>query len=162
MTLYEFKQELYIVRDNRRVMRSLRTSLANLEEDILTSVFSGAIDYSKEKVQHQSDPDSAIINAIMLTEKEKERLRKQLQELQDENAELEQLIYRQRGLGAEIVRLYFIEGKTMKEVAYFVARKLAPIEYVTATSTHFVLKTYKDKGVVYTTPKIDPRDNTCI
>ena len=55
-----------------------------------------------------------------------------------------------------------IEGKTMKEVAYFVARKLAPIEYVTATSTHFVLKTYKDKGVVYTTPKKDPRDNTCI
>ena len=55
-----------------------------------------------------------------------------------------------------------IEGKTMKEVAYFVARQLAPIEYVTATSTHFVLKTYKDKGVVYTTPKKDPRDNTCI
>ena len=43
-----------------------------------------------------------------------------------------------------------IEGKTMKEVAYFVAKKLAPIEHVTATSTHFVLKTYKDKGVVYT------------
>ena len=55
-----------------------------------------------------------------------------------------------------------IEGKTMKEVAYFVARKLAPIEFVTATSTHFVLKTYKDKGVVYSTPKKDPRDNTCI
>ena len=55
-----------------------------------------------------------------------------------------------------------IEGKTMKEVAYFVARKLAPIEYVTATSTHFVLKTYKDKGVVYEKPKKDPRETTCI
>ena len=36
-----------------------------------------------------------------------------------------------------------IEGKTMKEVAYFVAQKLATIEYVTATATHFVLRKYK-------------------
>ena len=83
MTLYEFKQELFVIRENRRVMRSLRQSLATLEEDMLTSVFSGAIDYSKDQVQHQSDPDSAIINAIMLTEKEKERLRRQLAELQE-------------------------------------------------------------------------------
>lgn len=55
-----------------------------------------------------------------------------------------------------------IEGKTMKEVAYFVARKLAPIEYVTATATHFVLKTYKDKGVIYNKSKKDPRDISCI
>ena len=50
-----------------------------------------------------------------------------------------------------------IEGKTMKEVAYFVARKLAPIEYVTATATHFVLKTYKYNGVVYNSNEVDPR-----
>lgn len=55
-----------------------------------------------------------------------------------------------------------IEGKTMKEVAYFVARKLAPIEYVTATSTHFVLKTYKYNGVIYNSPKADPRESSCI
>ena len=55
-----------------------------------------------------------------------------------------------------------IEGKTMKEVAYFVARKLAPIEYVTATATHFVLKTYKYNGIVYNMPRKDPRENSCI
>jgi DNA-binding Lrp family transcriptional regulator len=55
-----------------------------------------------------------------------------------------------------------IEGRTMKEVAYFVARKLAPIEFVTATSTHFVLKTYKYNGVIYNQPKKDPRENSCI
>ena len=55
-----------------------------------------------------------------------------------------------------------IEGKTMKEVAYFVARKLAPIEYVTATATHFVLKTYKYNGVIYNIPAKDPRENSCI
>ena len=55
-----------------------------------------------------------------------------------------------------------IEGKTMKEVAFFVARKLAPIEYVTATATHFVLKTYKYNGVIYNIPAKDPRENDCI
>jgi DNA-binding Lrp family transcriptional regulator len=50
-----------------------------------------------------------------------------------------------------------IEGKTMREVAYFVAQKLAPIESVTATATHFVLRKYKDKGVEYRVPDADIR-----
>ncbi len=42
-----------------------------------------------------------------------------------------------------------IEGKTMKQVALFVAEKLAPIENVISTSTHFVLRKYKDNGVAF-------------
>lgn len=42
----------------------------------------------------------------------------------------------------------FIEGHTMKEVAYFVAQKLATIENVLSTATHFVLKTYKHHGTI--------------
>ena len=52
-----------------------------------------------------------------------------------------------------------IEGKTMKEVAYFVAQKLAPIEEVISTATHFVLRKYKDKGVTYGILKVDERGN---
>ena len=52
-----------------------------------------------------------------------------------------------------------IEGKTMKEVAYFVAQKLAPIEDVISTATHFVLRKYKDKGVIYGVVDIDERGN---
>ncbi len=52
-----------------------------------------------------------------------------------------------------------IEGKTMKEVAYFVAQKLSTIEDVISTSTHFVLRKYKDKGVIYGAPEIDERGN---
>ena len=48
-----------------------------------------------------------------------------------------------------------IEGRSMKEVALFVAEKLAPMESVLSTATHFVLKKYKDMGVIY---KADPRD----
>ncbi len=46
-----------------------------------------------------------------------------------------------------------ISGRTMKEVALFVAQKLATIEGVTATATHFILKKYKENGVVFTTPE---------
>ncbi len=54
-----------------------------------------------------------------------------------------------------------IEGKTMKEVAYFVAEKLAPMESVVSTATHFVLRKYKDKGLVYGQSEVDLRGN-CI
>ena len=52
-----------------------------------------------------------------------------------------------------------IEGKTMKEVAYFVAQKLATIDDVISTATHFVLRKYKDKGVVYGAETVDERGN---
>lgn len=43
-----------------------------------------------------------------------------------------------------------ITGRTLKEVALFVAQKLAPLDGVTGTATHFILKKYKDDGVMYT------------
>ncbi len=42
-----------------------------------------------------------------------------------------------------------IEGKTMKEVALFVSDKIAPMECVLSTATHFVLKKYKDNNVIF-------------
>ena len=51
----------------------------------------------------------------------------------------------------------FIEGKTMKEVAMFVSRKLAPMEGVLSTSTHFVLKKYKENGTKILQRKKDER-----
>jgi len=39
-------------------------------------------------------------------------------------------------------------GKTMHEVANFVSQKLAPIEGVQGTVTHFVLKRYKEDGEI--------------
>lgn len=41
-----------------------------------------------------------------------------------------------------------IEGSTMKDVALFVGQKLAPLESVQSTATHFVLKKYKDYGII--------------
>ena len=51
-----------------------------------------------------------------------------------------------------------VEGKTMKEVALFVAEKLAPMEQVLSTATHFVLKKYKIDGIVADDCSEDPRE----
>lgn len=40
-----------------------------------------------------------------------------------------------------------IEGNTMQDVALFVAEKLAPLEHVQSTATHFVLRRYKQDGI---------------
>ncbi len=52
-----------------------------------------------------------------------------------------------------------LEGKTIREVALFVAQRLAPLEAVLSTSTHFVLRKYKDKGVIYGPANFDERGN---
>ena len=48
--------------------------------------------------------------------------------------------------------LLFVEGRTLRDVASFVSEKLAPLPGVTATSTSFLLKTYKKHGVLMETP----------
>jgi DNA-binding Lrp family transcriptional regulator len=41
-----------------------------------------------------------------------------------------------------------LEGKTMAEIANFVFARLATIDGVTSTATHFILKKYKENGVI--------------
>lgn len=50
-----------------------------------------------------------------------------------------------------------VEGKTMKEIAIFVAERLAPIDGVLSTTTHFILKRYKQDGVFFTDGPEDKR-----
>ena len=50
-----------------------------------------------------------------------------------------------------------IEGKSMKEVALFVAQKLAPMDSILSTATHFVLKKYKEEGIVFEDDEKDTR-----
>ena len=42
-----------------------------------------------------------------------------------------------------------ISGRTLKEVAQFVGQRLAPLEDVTGTATHFILKKYKEKHLIF-------------
>jgi len=42
-----------------------------------------------------------------------------------------------------------VRGKNMQEISSFVAEKLAPLEHVQSTVTHFLLKRYKENGVTF-------------
>ncbi len=45
--------------------------------------------------------------------------------------------------------MLMIRGRTMREVASFVSDKLAPLDPVQSTATHFILKKYKDHGTIF-------------
>lgn len=44
--------------------------------------------------------------------------------------------------------LVFVTGSSLQEVAHFVSAELSTIEGVLSTATHFMLKTYKAKGLL--------------
>lgn len=50
-----------------------------------------------------------------------------------------------------------VQGKTFEEVAMFVAKRLAPMDSVQSTATHFVLRRYKEMGVSLAPTEEDDR-----
>ncbi len=53
--------------------------------------------------------------------------------------------------------LVILECKTFKDIALFVQQRLAALDSVLSTATHFVLVRYKEKGVVLTEENADDR-----
>ena len=50
-----------------------------------------------------------------------------------------------------------VKGKTLKDIAWFVAKELATIDSVTSTTTHFVMRRYKELDVDLVTFQEDER-----
>jgi len=50
-----------------------------------------------------------------------------------------------------------VEGRNLKEVAAFVSGKLSPIDRVLSTKTHFILKKYKQDGIIFEDRQDDRR-----
>ncbi len=61
-------------------------------------------------------------------------------------------------MSADFDLMVIVEGRTMREVANFVSSKLAPLDSVLSTATHFVLKKYKDLGIAYADDEVDERE----
>ena len=67
----------------------------------------------------------------------------------------------------EVVSIYLMSGgfdfavmvndKSFQEVAMFVANRLSPLEGVVSTATHFILKRYKEQGVIFSDEFKDDR-----
>ena len=58
--------------------------------------------------------------------------------------------------------MVIVNGKSMKEVSSFVFNKLATIDYINSTATHFVLKKYKDHGIQIQDKPSDKRTNVVL
>ena len=58
--------------------------------------------------------------------------------------------------GAQDLRCV-VEGRNIKEIADFVAQKLSTIDRVNSCATHFLLKKYKDDGIIFHEPDVDRR-----
>ena len=52
-----------------------------------------------------------------------------------------------------------VEDKSFEEVAVFVVKRLSPLEDVESTATNFILKKYKEQGVLFIDKKADDRRN---
>lgn len=50
-----------------------------------------------------------------------------------------------------------VKGRNLKDVAFFVSERLATIEGILSTSTHFILKKYKEKGIFIDDEETDER-----
>jgi len=53
--------------------------------------------------------------------------------------------------------LVVVEGNSLREVATFVSEKLATVQGVVSTATHFMLKPYKEHGVLMARERNDER-----
>ena len=51
-----------------------------------------------------------------------------------------------------------ITAKSFKDIALFVSQRLATLDSVLSTATHFILSRYKEKGVVLHTGQTDERE----
>lgn len=55
-----------------------------------------------------------------------------------------------------------VRGRSFKDIALFVSQRLAPLDSVVSTATHFVLSRYKEKGIIKHDHMIDERGNACV
>ena len=54
--------------------------------------------------------------------------------------------------------LVTLEGNSLKDIAEFVSDKLSTLDTVLSTATHFILKKYKDHGIIFDNKHEDERE----
>ena len=115
----------------------VRTRLRRLEQDGTVLGYRAIVDDERAGVERVK----AVIEVKMTPEREGgfDRVARRIAEFDEVHA-----LYLMSG---RYDLLLFVEGKTLREVAFFVAERLATLEGVTSTSTHFILRAYKQHGV---------------
>jgi len=123
-----------------RSVAEIKKHIQKMEKDGVIVKYAAVI--NPEKVPNKKEHVRAVIEINVIPEREKgfdsvaERIYKFPQV---------ESVYLMSG-GYDLMCV--VEGKSLKEVAFFVSEKLATLENVKGTRTHFVLKKYKENGTI--------------
>ena len=146
------KEILELLQDNARLtpeeiavmlkkdVKTVRKQIKQLEDDGVIIKYGAVV--NSEKVPNKKEIVRAIIELSVTPERETgfDALAERIYKF----PQVEAVYLISGGYDLQVI----IEGKTLKEVAFFVSEKLAPLNGVRGTKTHFVLKKYKENGVV--------------
>lgn len=134
----------------KKSVQEVAAIIAQLEKDGVILKYTAIV--NQEKIPTENDMVRAVIEIQVTPEREHgfDSLAERIYRFPQVKA----LYLMSGGYDLQVI----IEGKTLKEVAFFVSQKLATLTGVKSTKTHFVLKTYKENDIVYVDSKKDNRE----
>ncbi|SMG54570.1 Lrp/AsnC family transcriptional regulator [Paenibacillus aquistagni] len=127
--------------------KEIRDAIAQMEEDNVIVKYATVVNWSKV----DEDKVTALIEVQITPERERgfEGIAERIYLFPQVKS-----VYLMSGAYDLLVE---VEGKNLREVANFVSDKLSPIESVLSTKTHFILKKYKQDGIIYEDHEDDHR-----
>lgn len=133
----------------KKDVKDVKKKIAQLEKDGIILKYAAVIN-------HQKNPKTKeLVQAVIEIQvtPERERGFDALAERIYKFPQVKSLYLMSGGYDLHVV----IEGKTLKDVAFFVSEKLATLNGVKSTKTTFVLKKYKENDLVLVESKEDKR-----
>ena len=130
-----------------RTEAEVETQIAKLEKDGIIRAYKAVIDWDKTDREYVT----AIIELHVTPKKDLgfEGIAETIMNFK----EVESVSLMSGGYDFSIV----VNARTFKDVAMFVAKRLSPLDSVVSTATHFVLRCYKEKNVIFLDEKKDER-----
>ncbi|MCL2033751.1 MAG: Lrp/AsnC family transcriptional regulator [Oscillospiraceae bacterium] len=125
----------------------VRKKIADLEEDGILRGYKAIVDWEK------TERDVVMARIELKVIPKRDRGFEELAETISGFEEVQTLYLMSGGYDLAVT----VVGKSFKDIANFVAHRLAPLESVQATATHFVLRKYKDKNTLFIDPERDER-----
>ncbi len=130
-----------------RTEAEVEAQIAQLEKDGVIRAYKAVIDWDKTDREYVT----AIIELHVTPKKDLgfEGIAETIMNF----SEVESVSLMSGGYDFSIV----VNARTFKDVAMFVAKRLSPLDSVVSTATHFVLRRYKEKNVIFLDEKKDER-----
>ncbi len=134
----------------RKSVAEVKETIAQLEKEGVILKYAAIV--NAQKIRSEQDVVRAVIEIQVTPEREHgfDALADRIYRF----PQVKSLYLMSGGYDLQVI----IEGKTLQEVAFFVSEKLATLNGVKSTKTHFVLKTYKENDIVYADQKKDRRE----